>query len=64
MRESTALTIGLSVDELRARVAASREAQGLPATIDNPTTLQHIADLMRSASPPDAKRRRKRRAAS
>lgn len=61
MRESTAREGGLTLAQLRARVALAREAQGLPTTVDEPTTLQHIADLMRSAEPT---RRRKRKRAS
>lgn len=39
-------------DELRAYVARTRAAQGLPPKVEDPTTLQRIADLMR-ATPGD-----------
>ncbi len=32
-------------------VAASREAQGLPEHVEDPTTLRQIATLMNSAAP-------------
>lgn len=65
MREETALAAGhSSLAALRERVAAQRAAQGLPATVEEPTVLQHVADLMRSADPPTAKRRRRRARAS
>jgi hypothetical protein len=60
MRESTALEAGLTVEQWRARVEAQRAAQALPPTIEDATTLQRIADLMRSVEPP--KRRRRARA--
>lgn len=65
MRESTALAAGHgSLEALRERVARQRAAQGLPPTIEEPTVLQHVADLMRSVEPPPTKRRRKRARAS
>lgn len=59
MRESTAAEVGLTVDEQQQRVAAMRAAQGLPPKIQEPTVLQHVADLMRASTP--EKRRRRRR---
>lgn len=39
----------MSTDELRDYVRRTRAAQGLPPKVEDPTTLQHIADLMRAA---------------
>lgn len=63
MRESTVLESGLTLDEHRERVARMRAAQGLPPTIQEPTVLQHIADLMRSVDPPPKRKRQRRKVA-
>lgn len=56
MRETTANESDMTVEELRAHVAQLRAAQGLPPTIENPTTLQHVADLMRTTDQQQRKR--------
>lgn len=49
MREETARAAGMSREELRRRVTETRAAQGLPPTVEDPTTLQRIADLFLAA---------------
>ncbi|MGH3933562.1 MAG: hypothetical protein ACRDS1_01025 [Pseudonocardiaceae bacterium] len=46
--------------ELRAYVAASRAAQGLPPTVEDPAILERVAAVFRLVAPPveSVKRRR------
>lgn len=39
------------LDQLRARVAASRAAQGFPPVITDPATLDRAADILRTMDP-------------
>jgi molybdate-binding protein len=49
MREAAAQEGGMTATELAAWVRRLRTEQGLPPKVENPTSLQRIADLMRSA---------------
>lgn len=48
MNAATAAKGSMTPAELAQWVAKLRAAQGLPPKVENPSTLQHIADLMRS----------------
>jgi hypothetical protein len=39
--------------DLDTKVIATRASQGLPPTVQDPATLDHIATIFRLASPPD-----------
>lgn len=58
MREATALEGGMTCAQLAAWSADLRKQQGLPPHLDEPTALQHVADMFRLVEPPKQQRRR------
>lgn len=50
MTEDTAQEGGMTAAEVAAWVTELRTAQGLPPRVDNATTQQHVADLMRATA--------------
>lgn len=57
MKQATASTGRMTPAELAAWVADLRVSQGLPPTVENPTSLSRIAALMRAAEPQRVRRR-------
>lgn len=58
MKQATASTGRMTPAELAEWVADLRASQGLPPTVENPTSLNRIAALMRCAPEPQRVRRR------